>query len=757
MKKSIRSLAAVMLVLGQIPFSVLFNAPINAATNTPTTEQIAEGLEAAEGDTVAVPAATAIHKVNFLDANGNAIADPQLVEDGQKVTTPSVAPKSGYVLKYWSTTNTYTDTFDFDTAITHDTNLYARYGANLYSVVVTVASGSVYDGTPKKPAVTVSYEGVQYVEGVDYTLEYENNTEVGTGRVTVIATQRGSLAGLIQLGFQISWVAPPELPTQAEVAANTGGNQQGTNSLTLKIANRKQGVDVRYMVNSSYFADSTSAYINLTDLNEGTEYKIEACYFVPEYGGVSEIVTQTYKTLKSINEDMITVAPSIYDGTAQTPAVTVADADQTYVEGRDYTVAYANNIDAGDAAEVTIEAIPNNGLLAGEVTKNFTITRGVQPTPTLPTQADLLAGGGVNQIGSDSIKIQVGNVAAGETIQYHETRVGAPVHTTTNGIIELAGLAENTEYTISVRVMGNGNAKTSATVTATYKTLKAITDDMITVVESGGKYDGTEKKPFVMVANGFTLYVQDRDYTLTYSDNINAGTATATVTAIPGNALLAGFGSQTFTIAVGDINPPTLPEQADLVAGVGKNSIGTNSMTIEATGVPAGETIEYTIDDWATTQTTTNNLLELTNLQDDTTFNLQARVKANSNHFASAEALGTYKTLKAITPDMIYVEDGGTYDGTAKTPDVYVTGNDGKMLYVQDVDYTLAYANNIDAGTATIVVTAIPGSGTLGGTTKATFTIDKATWPAPTLPTPADVVAGETTLEITVPDYVPGT
>jgi hypothetical protein len=61
------------------------------------------------------------------------------------------------------------------------------------------------------------------------------------------------------------------------------------------------------------------------------------------------------------------------------------------------------------------------------------------------------------------------------------------------------------------------------------------------------------------------------------------------------------------------------------------------------------------------------------------------------------------------------------YTGSALTPAVTVTA-DGKTL-VKDTDYTVAYKNNTDAGTAQVTIT---GKGNYTGTKTVTFTIDKA-------------------------------
>ena len=69
---------------------------------------------------------------------------------------------------------------------------------------------------------------------------------------------------------------------------------------------------------------------------------------------------------------------------------------------------------------------------------------------------------------------------------------------------------------------------------------------------------------------------------------------------------------------------------------------------------------------------------------------------------------------------MTLVQTNVTYTGTAQTPAVTVTLN-GKTL--STADYTVAYQNHTNAGTAKVTVT---GQGNYTGTATATFTIAKA-------------------------------
>ena len=68
-------------------------------------------------------------------------------------------------------------------------------------------------------------------------------------------------------------------------------------------------------------------------------------------------------------------------------------------------------------------------------------------------------------------------------------------------------------------------------------------------------------------------------------------------------------------------------------------------------------------------------------------------------------------------PDAGYV-----YDGTEKEPEVSIKSQD--LISVTENDYTVSYKNNVDAGTATVMVTATD-QGNLSGTLEKTFVIGK--------------------------------
>lgn len=62
--------------------------------------------------------------------------------------------------------------------------------------------GFVYDGTEKKPAVTVN-ANAELIEGVDYTVSYLGNTDAGTASVVIVALEDGKCVGTSIQSFTI--------------------------------------------------------------------------------------------------------------------------------------------------------------------------------------------------------------------------------------------------------------------------------------------------------------------------------------------------------------------------------------------------------------------------------------------------------------------------------------------------------------------------------------------------------------------------
>ena len=101
-------------------------------------------------------------------------------------------------------------------------------------------------------------------------------------------------------------------------------------------------------------------------------------------------------------------------------------------------------------------------------------------------------------------------------------------------------LVKGTDYTVTYRDNTNvGNGKVSivgkgnfagSTLKSFAITPKSLTDASVTLSKSSFTYNGSSQKPAVTVKDGGKKLTENKDYTLSFSDTVNAGTVTITIT-----------------------------------------------------------------------------------------------------------------------------------------------------------------------------------------------------------------------------------
>lgn len=227
-------------------------------------------------------------------------------------------------------------------------------------------------------------------------------------------------------------------------------------------------------------------------------------------------------------------------------------------------------------------------------------------------------------------EIEAKDVAFDKELTYTGNELTQTVTVTVNG----KTLTVGTDYTVSgltgtepgsypVTVTGTGNY--TGTVTKSFEIAKAdISSAAITYDAGPYGYTGKEWKPEVAVSFNSATLTAGNDYTVSYENNINAGTAKIIITGIGDH--FTGLTEKTFTINSAEISGCTFAPIADV----------------------------------------------------------------------------TYNT-KAHTPEVTVAISGRTLEA--------------------DKDYTVSYASNVNAGTATVTVT---GKGNFTGSANTTFTIAKA-------------------------------
>ena len=137
------------------------------------------------------------------------------------------------------------------------------------------------------------------------------------------------------------------------------------------------------------------------------------------------------------------------------------------------------------------------------------------------------------------------------------------------------------EYVVGYKVEGDENYNDVAPKYITVQMAKLDFKDTEIKLINGNNYvfDGTEKEPAVEVMiplfnqdenEPYYGYVTEQNYTVTYTDNINVGTATITITAIGDNC--TGSISTTFEITPYEVTEPTvtLSEYDNIYTGLEK-------------------------------------------------------------------------------------------------------------------------------------------------------------------------------------------
>ena len=221
-------------------------------------------------------------------------------------------------------------------------------------------------------------------------------------------------------------------------------------------------------------------------------------------------------------------------------------------------------------------------------------------------------------------------------------------------------------------------------------------------------YTGEELEPKVTVKVGNQILTEGWDYSVDYSNNVNAGTATVTVT---GRRDFTGEKAATFTIDPADLG--VLAEQGKL------------TMTLKKTEYPYGDAI-YTFSGGenkpgATLTLADDDDYEWNNpvlaLGTSYTLSFENYIEAGTA-MAIATGMGNYGgmctaeyTINPLDLNDLYSATvaSATYNGKAQTPTIsmYTSYGYSKDYYLTEgTDFTVTgWANNTNAGTATVTVT----------------------------------------------------
>lgn len=435
-----------------------------------------------------------------------------------------------------------------------------------------------------------------------------------------------------------------------------------------------------------------------------------------------------------------------YTGKAQTQSITVKYGNKTLKNGKDYTVSYQNNINAGTAYVI----IKGKGSYSGTVKRSFKINPAliykqctfykiasqyytgsqIKPVPNIKNGTTALKNGTdftltyQNNVNKGTAKVYIkgkGNYTGSCSLKFNIT--ARPVSTlkitvpsvTYNGKAQKPAVTvkynnytfkNGTDYTLSYKnntkigtatVTVKGKGKLSGTRSVTFKiNAKPIKNAVITYNNSL-TYNGSALSPAVTVKYGNTTLKKNTDYTVAYSNNVNAGTGTITIT---GKGIYGGSVKKTFTIK-------RLGISATAVSGTG-NKVYTGSAIKPVPAVKVGG---------RTLKNGTDFTVSYKNNTEPGTATLSVTGKGNYSGSVSK----TFRiTARAINDVEVTVPDT-VFTGVQVKPDVVVSY--GNYQFINNSDYTLSFKDNVNIGTASVVVT---GKNHLSGSRTVTFPIEKA-------------------------------
>lgn len=212
----------------------------------------------------------------------------------------------------------------------------------------------VYDGTEKKPTLSLSFNGIPLKEGKDYTVTYQNNIEVGTA--TAYITGIGNFNGSRSITYTIQDRKNISQATIGSIPGATYTGSEITRTITVKNGNNtlKEGVDYTVSYENNVNVGKATAILTGIGSYEGTK-KVE-------FNIVAKAVSASDINYKSI-------ANPIYTRKPIAPTVAIKYKDMVLTEGVDYTLSYSNNTEIGKAT-VKITGIGN---YRSTKTLNFTI------------------------------------------------------------------------------------------------------------------------------------------------------------------------------------------------------------------------------------------------------------------------------------------------------------------------------------------------------------------------------------------------
>ena len=561
-----------------------------------------------------------------------------------------------------------------------------------------------YTGKPVKPAVSVTVNGTALKENDDYVLSYKNNTAVGTASVTVTGT--GHYTGTVEKSFFIEkhTAVDDSFAMTLDIAPGTPEVYTGS-AITPNVSVVKTGSDVKVLKKGT---DFTVTYEN--NVNAGTavahvrgkgQYSFEkdlSFTIVPksltaagvekrEYLGATQV---RYKNMCSDSN-----RAGFYD----------AERETELVEGTDYVLenkdAYTN--DKGSAVA------KGKGNYTGTVT--FEIP---EYEPMYVDCRNVFVYGDIGYMPDISLIVNKGT-SKEKTLKRGQKEGDGDFYV-------ISSVNSNNPSLCVYDAIGRYNGFEIAIDELLYAQPRPLEKGDVSLAFESAEYTGKAIKPAVTVKSVGgdgkpAVLSENTDYTVSYKNNVNTGTAKAVVT---GKGYYKGTIEKTFTITKG--SAPAVKEIVPEIT-LSKTSFVYNGKTqVPYVTIKDGDKV---IDPSCYDVKFSGTCI------DAGTYKLSVELKGG--YKGSAEAVYEIRP-KQITPSVTLSSRVLVYNGNVRTPGVTV--KDGSVK-IPSSEYTVRYASGRkNVGTYGVAVTL---KGNYTGKASVKFTIK----PMPTNITKFKAVSGK--------------
>lgn len=403
---------------------------------------------------------------------------------------------------------------------------------NLRGASATISKSYKFTGQeiePNSSDITVTYNGETLIYGTDYIIlqskigTFEGsfkgtNTYVG-GENFVYVTGTGNYggyAGNTDTSVKVTFNISPKDIGDSDVLAGSIPSQTYTGSAITPT------FTLTYNNMTLTDSDYTVTYSN--NINAGT-----ATVTITGKGNYSGTKTLTFNiTKKDISAATVTPIPNqTYTGKEIKPEIIVTVVSQvrsstSLILGTDYTVSYANNINVGEAT-VTITGI---GSYSGTKTLKFNITqKHITIIGVTVTTVPMTYTGKAITLTKNDIIVKLDGVTliygTDYTLSDYRNNINTGTATfTINGKGNYTGTISGNKFTIEYDYMYWLWLQSM---------LVSQNQKPIVTLDASLTYNSKVQTPAPVVKSGTTTLKESTDYTLTYDNNTNAGTATVTV------------------------------------------------------------------------------------------------------------------------------------------------------------------------------------------------------------------------------------